>query len=93
LYAHQVPALDDLDETKRHRTTLNLPVELLAEAERELEMDSATETVTVALRELVASRRRARLLEMELPDLTLASLEELRRPRLAEPVRRDARAR
>jgi Arc/MetJ family transcription regulator len=84
--------LDDLDQTKRHRTTLNLPVDLLAEAERELEMSSATETVTQALRELVASRRRARLLQMELPDLTLAALEELRRTRFETPVR-DARAR
>ncbi len=85
--------LDDLDETKRHRTTLNLPVELLAEAEKEAAMSSATNTVTLALRELVASRRRARLLEMELPDLTLASLAELRRPRFEVPVQQDARAR
>ncbi len=84
--------LDDLDETKRHRTTLNLPVDLLAEAEKELEMSSATDTVTLALRELVASRRRARLLQMELPDLTLASLEELRRTRVEAPAQ-DARAR
>jgi Arc/MetJ family transcription regulator len=85
--------LDGLDETKRHRTTLNLPVELLAEAEKALEMTSATETVTLALRELLASRRRARLLEMDLADLTLASLEELRRPRFEVPSEQDDRAR
>ena len=73
--------LEDLDETKRHRTSLNLPVALLQAAEKEIESSSATDTVTVALRELVAARRRKRLLEMELPDLTPEFVEELRRPR------------
>jgi hypothetical protein len=84
--------LEDLDETKRHRTSLNLPVALLEAAEKEIESSSATDTVTVALRELVAARRRKRLLEMELPDLTPEFVEELRRPRYS-PKALDARAR
>lgn len=73
------------DPSKRHRTTINLPLTLLEEAERELGSASATETVTTALREFVAARRRARLLALDLPDLTLESVEELRRPRFDVP--------
>lgn len=65
----------------RHRTTVNLPASLLREAEEELGSTSATETITAALREMVARRRRARLLGAELPDLTPAAVESLRQPR------------
>jgi hypothetical protein len=65
----------------RHRTTLLLPVELLREAEAAVGSTSATETVTVALRELVARRRRERLLTVDLPDLTSGTVDELRQPR------------
>lgn len=68
-------------QTVRHRTTLILPVELLREAEEAVGSTSATETVTLALHELVARRRRERLLAVELPDLTPRSVEELRRSR------------
>ena len=85
--------LDRFESPKRHRTTLNLPIDLLAEAESALNLTSATETVTQALRELVAARRRAHLLKTELPDLTLASLEDVRRQRLPASKPADARAR
>lgn len=68
-------------EASRHRTTLILPVALLREAEEAVGSTSATETVTVALRELVARRRRERLLSLDLPDLTPRSVDRLRRPR------------
>ena len=68
----------------RHRTTVNLPVSLLREAEEEFGSTSATETITAALREMVARRRRARLLDAELPDLTPAAVESLRQPRTLE---------
>jgi Arc/MetJ family transcription regulator len=68
-------------ETARHRTTLILPVALLQEAEEAVGSTSATETVTIALRELVARRRREHLLSVDLPDLTPQSVDRLRRPR------------
>jgi Arc/MetJ-type ribon-helix-helix transcriptional regulator len=67
---------------RRHRTTVNLPVSLLRAAEEEVGSSSATETITAALREMVARRRRARLLQVELPDLTPAEVDKLRKPRL-----------
>jgi hypothetical protein len=69
----------------RHRTTLILPVALLEEAEDAVGSTSATETVTIALRELVARRRRQRLLAIDLPDLTPEGVDELRRPRFPAP--------
>ena len=66
----------------RHRTTVNLPISLLRAAQEEIGSTSATETITAALAELVARRRRARLLVMDLPDLTPDSVDALRRPRL-----------
>lgn len=68
----------------RHRTTLILPVDLLREAEEAVGSTSATETVTVALRELVARRRRERLLTVDLPDLTPQSVDEMRQPRFPD---------
>jgi Arc/MetJ family transcription regulator len=68
-------------QATRHRTTLILPVALLQEAEEAVGSTSATETVTIALRELVARRRRERLASVDLPDLTPQSVDRLRRPR------------
>ena len=65
---------------------MNLPVDLLHEAEQAVGSSSATETVTLALRELVALRRRARLVEIDLPDLTPESLDQVRRPRFPLPA-------
>lgn len=65
----------------RHRTTVNLPVALLRDAQEALGSTSATETITAAVREMVARRRRGRLLDAELPDLAPAAVESLRRPR------------
>ena len=61
-----------------HETSVDLPVELLDAAKREVGTVSDSEAVTIALRELVAARRRSRLLAVDLPDLTLGSLHELR---------------
>ena len=68
-------------DVERHRTTLILPVHLLREAEEVVGSTSATETVTIALRELVTQHRRRRLLSADLPDLTPESVDELRRSR------------
>lgn len=73
-----------LHDEERHRTTVNLPVTLLREAEDEIGSTSATETIIAALRDMVARRRRARLLDAELPDLTPAAVEQLRQPRSLE---------
>jgi hypothetical protein len=63
------------------RTTLNLRADLLSEAEAELGTSSHTAAVNAVLEEYVASRRLRRLLQMELPDLTLDSVEHMRQPR------------
>lgn len=62
------------------RTTLNVRRDLLSEAERELGTSSPTIAVNQALEEFVNLRRRRRLLEMELPDLTPEAIEAMRRP-------------
>jgi Bacterial antitoxin of type II TA system, VapB len=64
-----------------HRTTLNLPVDLLREAEAIVGTSSPTEAVVVALETLVAQRHLRELLDMDLPDLTPEALDEMRRPR------------
>ena len=63
-----------------------LPVDLLREAKQETGTTSATVAITTALSELVARRRRARLLDVDLPDLTPEALDRLRRPRLEPPL-------
>ena len=70
---------------KRHRTTVNLPISLLRAAEEEIGSTSATETITTALSEMVARRRRGRLLRVDLPDLMPSGVEKLREPRLTRP--------
>lgn len=64
-----------------HRTTLNLPIDLLAEAQEAVGTSSPTVAVITALEELVAQRHLRELLEMDLPDLTPEALEAMRRPR------------
>jgi Arc/MetJ family transcription regulator len=64
-----------------HRTTLNLPAELLRAAEEELGTTSPTVAVTTALREFVRRRAMERLLAMDLPDLTPEAVEAMRQPR------------
>ncbi len=65
----------------RLRTTLSIRSDLLAEVEAQLGTSSHTAAVNAALEEYVASRRLRRLLAMDLPDLTLEAVAELRRPR------------
>lgn len=60
---------------------MNVRVDLLTEVERELGTNSHTAAVNAALEEYVAARRLRRLLEMDLPDLTLEAVEEMRQPR------------
>jgi hypothetical protein len=63
------------------RTTLNLRADLLSEVETDLGTRSHTDAVNAALEEYVANRRLRQLLDMELPDLTLEAVEEMRQPR------------
>lgn len=63
------------------RTTLNLRADLLSEVEADLRTTSHTAAVNAALEEYVANRRLRQLLDMELPDLTLEAVEEMRQPR------------
>ncbi len=63
------------------RTTLNLRADLLTEVEADLGTTSHTAAVNAALEEYVANRRLRRLLDMNLPDLTLDSVEDMRQPR------------
>lgn len=72
---------EDLRKSRRRRTTLNLPADLLKAAEDELGTTSPTEAVTEALKEFVRRRAAERLLAMDLPDLTPDAVEEVRRPR------------
>jgi Arc/MetJ family transcription regulator len=65
---------------KRH-TTLNLDEALVAEAARTLGTRGTTETVHAALREVIARQQRRMLVELDLPDLTLASIRNVRAPR------------
>ena len=63
----------------RKHTTFNL--DLLHEAQRELGTKEKTETIHRALEEVINRRRRQRLAERALPDLTHERLEESRRSR------------
>jgi Arc/MetJ family transcription regulator len=70
-------------ETMRQHTTLNLDLDLLREAQRELGTREKTETIHRALQEAINLRRRQRLAERTLPGLTPESLEQIRRNRPA----------
>jgi Arc/MetJ family transcription regulator len=65
---------------KRH-TTLNLDETLVADAARTLGTRGTTETVHAALREVIARQQRRTLVDLDLPDLTLASIRSGRAPR------------
>lgn len=70
-------------------TTLNLDIELLAEAKQALGTKRVTETVHRALEEVVRARRRAWLASQDFADLTPEALARMREPRHA--VRRGTR--
>jgi Arc/MetJ family transcription regulator len=60
---------------------MNLDRELVTQAADVLGTTGATETVHAAMTEVVRSARRRRLAARDMPDLTPAALDELRRPR------------
>lgn len=62
------------------RTNINLDMDLVGEAARELGTRRTTDTVHQALREVVARARRARLAERDFEDLTPEALDAMRRP-------------
>lgn len=62
------------------RTNINLDMELVEQAARELGTERTTDTVHEALRGVVARSRRARLAERGFEDLTPDVLEALRQP-------------
>jgi Arc/MetJ family transcription regulator len=64
------------------RTTINLDVDLVAEARKVLETGNTTDTVHGALRDVVRRERLKRLGEWDLGGKTLEDLEELRRSRV-----------
>lgn len=62
------------------RTNLNLDMELVEQAARELGTIRTTDTVHEALRDVIARARRSRLAARDFADLSPESLEEMRRP-------------
>lgn len=62
------------------RTNINLDMELIAQAARELGTRRTTDTVHHALREVVARGKRLRLAERDFEDLTPEALDAMRRP-------------
>lgn len=62
------------------RTNINLDMDLVEQAARELGTERTTDTVHEALRGVVMRSRRARLAEREFEDLTPDALDALRRP-------------
>ena len=62
------------------RTNINLDMDLVDEAARELGTRRTTDTVHQALREVVARARRARLARRDFEDLTPEALDAMRRP-------------
>jgi Arc/MetJ family transcription regulator len=62
------------------RTNINLDMDLVDEAARELGTRRTTDTVHQALREVVARARRGRLAQRDFEDLTPEALEAMRRP-------------
>jgi Arc/MetJ family transcription regulator len=62
------------------RTNINLDMDLVEEAAKELGTRRTTDTVHQALREVVARARRARLAERDFEDLTPEALDAMRRP-------------
>lgn len=62
------------------RTNLNLDMDLVERAARELGTVRTTDTVHEALRDVVARARRARLAAREFTELTPEALVEMRKP-------------
>ncbi|MGQ0625275.1 MAG: type II toxin-antitoxin system VapB family antitoxin [Sporichthyaceae bacterium] len=62
------------------RTNLNLDMDLIEQAARELGTVRTTDTVHEALRDVISRARRVRLAARDFTDLTPESLEEIRRP-------------
>jgi Arc/MetJ family transcription regulator len=62
------------------RTTINLDMDLVDEAASELGTRRTTDTVHLALQEVVFRARRARLAERDFEDLTPDALDAMRRP-------------
>jgi Arc/MetJ family transcription regulator len=62
------------------RTNINLDMDLVDEAARELGTRRTTDTVHQALREVVARARRARLAGRDFEDLAPETLDAMRRP-------------
>jgi len=62
------------------RTNINLDMDLVAGAARQLGTRRTTDTVHAALRDVIARGRRARLAQRDFEDLTPESLDAMRRP-------------
>lgn len=62
------------------RTNINLDMDLVQQAARELGTERTTDTVHQALRDVIARGRRARLAQRDFEDLTPEALEAIRRP-------------
>jgi Arc/MetJ family transcription regulator len=62
------------------RTNINLDMDLVAQAARELGTRRTTDTVHEALRDVVARAHRARLAERDFEDITPEALDAMRRP-------------
>jgi Arc/MetJ family transcription regulator len=65
----------------RQHTTLNLDMQLVAEAQRVLGTRQVTETIHRALQEIVDRDKRRRLLEIGIGEMTPQTLEEMRQNR------------
>jgi Arc/MetJ family transcription regulator len=74
------------DGSVRRRTSLNLDLDLVAEAREVLGTNGTTETVHRALAEVVRRERLRRLAEETFDDLTPEALTELRRWRTGDRV-------
>lgn len=66
------------------RTTVSIDADLLSEAGQVLGTARASETVNAAMADVVRRERLRRLAENDFPDLTLASIHEMRRARHGE---------
>jgi Arc/MetJ family transcription regulator len=62
------------------RTNINLDMDLVQRAARELGTERTTDTVHQALRDVIARGRRARLAQRDFEDLTPEALAAIRRP-------------
>jgi Arc/MetJ family transcription regulator len=62
------------------RTNINLDMDLVRQAARELGTERTTDTVHQALRDVVGRGRRARLAQRDFDELTPETLDAMRRP-------------